>query len=272
MGWKPIYIFALMLLHYSAFAQNNFMKLYGYSGVSEGSLAIKQTSDGGYIIGGSGSGFMGYALKTDSLGDTLWTKTYPFANRIRAIVETPDGGYLFSSNYLIKTNSTGDTLWTRIQFGIINWLDKTSDGGYILAGSKNINGFTDVLLIKINSSYNELWLKTFGNINLSELANEVQETTDGGFIVGGRKVNGSTYVDVNSGWIYEWFDSWLIKTDSAGNQIWNVIYDTPDSASEIKAVRQINDGGYILAVEGLGIWGDPYPMYLIKTNFPKDAP
>lgn len=88
---------------------------------------VEQTIDGGYIITGSTNSFgVGNSdaslIKTNSTGDTLWTRTfggqqYDFASKVH---QTSDGGYIvsgksgnFSDYYLIKTDSYGDTLWTR---------------------------------------------------------------------------------------------------------------------------------------------------------------
>ena len=55
-------------------------KTYGGSGYERGA-SIQETSDSGYIVAGETYSFaVGpndvYLLRTDSLGDTLWTRTY----------------------------------------------------------------------------------------------------------------------------------------------------------------------------------------------------
>jgi len=97
-------------------------------------FTAQTTSDNGYIIVGSTNSFgVGnydiYLVKTDSLGDTIWTKTYGSINDEYGsdIKTTTDGGYIISGStyqsgnddiYLIKTNSDGDTLWTKTHGGI----------------------------------------------------------------------------------------------------------------------------------------------------------
>lgn len=83
---------------------------------------VRQTSDYGYIMvaEGHGNGYDLLLFKTDSLGDTLWTRTYggdetDYGSDVR---QTSDGGYIVvgstssfgaggSDVYLIKTDSLG---------------------------------------------------------------------------------------------------------------------------------------------------------------------
>ena len=146
--------------------------------------SVEQTSDGGFIITGSATfGERGaYLIKTDSNGDTLWTKSYGGigVDDGSSVKQTADGGYIimgFTVNfgaggrdvYLIKTDANGDTLWTKTYGGTgddetSNLLEaqQTVDGGYIITGRTNSFGAGnyDVYLIKTdangNSGCNEL--------------------------------------------------------------------------------------------------------------------
>ncbi len=85
----------------------------------------------------------------------------------------------------------------------------------------------------------EEWNKTFGNPFIDDAAYDVQQTNDGGFIIGGY---------AKSFGIALW-NPWLIKTDSKGSMDWNKTFDyysLPSVSGKIWSLQQTTDGGYIL--------------------------
>src|ERR1035437_7667261 len=76
--------------------------------------SIEPTTDGGYIIAGGTYSFGKgnedmYLVKTNSTGDTLWTKTYGGANEdeAKSVKQTTDGGYMtvgYSENTIAGRN------------------------------------------------------------------------------------------------------------------------------------------------------------------------
>jgi len=150
-------------------------KTYG-GGVTDYGYAVRQTTDGGYIVSGStesfGAGWTDvYLIKTDVNGDTLWTKTYGggVTDYGYAVEQTIDGGYIVAGLtlsfgagnfdvYLIKTDVNGDTLWTRTYGGggsdNSRVVDQTTDGGYIVTGLIFSGGWYDMYLIKTDSNGN----------------------------------------------------------------------------------------------------------------------
>lgn len=200
--------------------------------------SVFQTQDGGFVIAGTITNVLvpdtwgNYAMlvKTNSTGDTLWTKAFPLwhgeANSIRP---TGDGGYIILASkseiiqidtnafseagrfYLIKTDSSGDTLWTKTYGETSNdyfgrSVGHTSDGGYVLVGSSSpFAGRSDVYIIKTNSTGDTLWTKRYGGPESDE-GYAVQQTSDGGYAVAGWTASfglGSS-------------DVFLIKTDANG--------------------------------------------------------
>jgi len=147
-----------------------------YGGTNtECGYSVQQTSDGGYIVAGYttsfGNDFQVYLIKTNALGDTLWTKTYGGTRNDRgySVQQTSDGGYIVAGVYdysgpnhqvyLIKTNASGDTLWTKTHGGTGSEegesVQQTQDGGYIIAGwTLSFGNGIQVYLIKTDANGN----------------------------------------------------------------------------------------------------------------------
>jgi len=138
-------------------ANGHFLWAQSYGGAGwDYAYSVQQTSDGGYILAGYEDSFGAggkdvWSIKTDTYGDTLWTRTY--------------GG------------SGDDRSYSSQQ---------TTDGGYAIAGCTNsfgAGGF-DVWLIKTDANGDTSWIRTYGG-SASDRAEFVQQTTDGGYIVSG---------------------------------------------------------------------------------------
>ena len=203
----------------------------GFGGADEDKgYYIKQTSDKGYIITGYtfsyGAGNSDvYLLKTDSLGNVLWEKTYGDTGYEVGwcVDETEDGGYVvagwtktnFSDVYLLKTDGSGNLLWEKTFGGYYDdhayYVMQTQDKGYIIVGERDTagSGLWDVYLIKTDSLGNVEWEKTYGGQN-SEYGRCVLELPDQGYIVTG----GTNSFGAGS------FDVFLFKIDTNGNIVW----------------------------------------------------
>jgi hypothetical protein len=133
---------------------------------------------------------------------------------------------------------------------------QTSDGGYIVAGGTESFGAGgwDALLIKTDANGNVQWAKTYGGSNRYR-AFSVQQTSDGGYIVGSWISPASSTVD----------DILLIKTNASGNLQWAKTYGgTGDD--QVNSVRQTSDGGYIVAGGTESFGAGDWDALLIKTN------
>jgi hypothetical protein len=246
--------------------------------------SAQQTFDSGYIIVGSTMSFGAghrdvYLIKTDSLGDTLWTRAYGLMDLDEGydVQQTSDSGYIVvgvvnpedlldnMDVYVIKTNAQGDSLWTRTYGG--DTIDRgysiqqTADGGYIMAGyttSFDVGG-GDVYLIKTDASGDTTWTKTYGGTNYDE-GYAVQQTFDGGYIVVGR-TNSFSENDRN---IY------IIKTDVDGDTLWTRIYGGVDE-EEGWSVQQLPDSGYIIAGYTQSFGAGFADVYLLRTDVDGDT-
>jgi hypothetical protein len=172
---------------------------------------VQQTEEGGYIIAGSiGESFEDYTsqalwvIKTDSLGDTMWTyRQGSDIDNARCVRQLQDSGYIVLANSgLLKLNQEGDTLWTRGYKDGVSVVG-TENGEYVFTGKAGTNPLQtinapqdEIWLFKTTEQGDSVWKRTY-NTGYSYY---MQETQDKGFVVVGQ-----TYGDV-----------FLVRTDSLG--------------------------------------------------------
>ena len=239
-----------------------------YGGNNEDSGYAVPTTDGGYIIAGLTDSF-GLAspynpdiwiIKTNNTGDILWQKTYGGINQdnISSIYQTSDGGYIVSGTtksfgagnkdiWILKLNHNGDIQWENTYGGNSDegdeyypnggHIQETIDGGYILSDSARSfgPGDFDVWVLKLDSSGNIEWQKTYSGGSW-DLVNFIQQTTDSGYIVTGSTASfGSVYNDM-----------FVLKLDSSGNIEWQKTYGGDDE-DRAQSIQQTTEGGYVIA-------------------------
>jgi hypothetical protein len=288
---KKVYIASLLFLLLTSYnllptvcnAYISFERTYGGIDVEYGFSVQQTVPDGGYILTGWTASFSNpqsdpeaYLVKTDSLGDTLWMKTYGVpgvftCSRSFSVQQTvPDGGYILVGSivndsciagdddvYMIKTDSFGNTLWTRFYGGTaddLGWsVQQTRDEGYIIAGwTESFGaGSRDVWLLKTNSLGDTLWTRAYGGFD-GDAGRSVKQTSDGGYILTGWRGNLPNR------------DVYLIKTDSLGDTLWTKSYGGPNG-DEGFSVQQTSDGGYIIS-GCMECGSPPSDVYLIKTD------
>ncbi len=252
-------------------------RTYGGSDNDVG-YSVQQTSDGGYITAGYtqsfGAGYEDfYLVKTDSLGDTVWTRTYGGSDGdyAHSVHQTTDGGYIIAGGtysfgageadfYLVKTDPLGYTLWTVTEGGsnhdYAHSVQQTTDGGYIVTGATNSFGAGDYdyYVVKTDSLGGTLWSRTYWGSG-DDYARSIQQTSDGGYIVAG-------YTNSFGAGLYDFY---LVKTDSIGNTLWTRTYGGSGD-DYARSVQQTIDGGYIVAGYTRSFGAGLYDFYLVKTD------
>ena len=254
---------------------------YGGPG-ADYACSMVQTGDGGYALAGEtysfGAGDSDFWLvKVDSSGSIQWNRTYgqTTADGANSMIQTNDGGYALAGYstdnnsskdlWFVKTDSVGNMQWNRTYGGArwdeANSVIQTSDGGYALAGVTNsLSDITyvphDCWLVKTDSEGNMEWSKTYDGDGGYDGGSSLVQTSDGGYTIAG---NTGGFIGQNV---------WIIKTDSDGNRIWNVVWSTREP-QQTSSLIQTSDGGYAVTgwTESLdGFAGFSSYMFLVKAD------
>jgi hypothetical protein len=131
-------------------------------------------------------------------------------------------------------------------------LQQTTDKGFIIgvtstSNDGNVTGHhgsatsEDYWIVKTDSLGNIQWQKSLGG-DQPDIANSVQQTNDGGYIVGGFTWSNNGDVTGNRGNT----DYWIVKLDNSGKVQWEKCYGG-SSYDQAYSIKQTTDGGYIVA-------------------------
>jgi hypothetical protein len=252
----------LLLMAHSAIAQSHtYTRTYGPSGMQCEAKEVLILPDANVLfvatITNSGQEDI-WLVKTNTKGDTLWTKT--LGNALRS--ERPESVIISSANQLMITGNSysgagnpdallmcvdlsGKLLWEKNYGGagedFATAIKETTDG-FVLGGatlSSSTAGDFDAWLVKVNSSGLEQWSKTFGGAEYDDCW-DLELTPEGGFML-----TGGTYSFASG--MYD--DAWLIKTDAAGVLLWRKCYGVADRVDWAWNLHPVKSGpaisGYV---------------------------
>lgn len=204
--------------------------------------SIEYTSDNGYILAGSTNSDNGdvngnnsvqtlindmWVLKVDSLGVVLWQKCL--------------GGTSYDIAYSVKETLNGDY--------VIGGETNSYDGDVL-----NVNhGWQDAWIISINASGNIIWERCLGGIS-GDVAYDIVQTTDGGFIIAGTtnsdNFNGDVY-GLHGGIGSYVNDAWVVKLSSFNslkeiNSTQINIYPNPTNSIIVVEIENFCNNGFVL--------------------------
>ncbi|PKL77418.1 MAG: hypothetical protein CVV25_14565, partial [Ignavibacteriae bacterium HGW-Ignavibacteriae-4] len=200
---------------------------------------------------GSGDSWI---IKLNSVGELEWEKSYGGSKKdeAKSIVQSIDGGYViagvsdsddgditnpkgYDDYWIVKLNSIGELVWQKSYGGshydINTSIIQTNDGGFAVSGYSwsddgNLtisNGLSDYWIVKLNSIGELEWQKSYGGSD-EELANSIQQTFDGGYIIAGQSKSQDEDITNPKGN----YDYWIIKLNSVGELEWEKSYGGTD--------------------------------------------
>lgn len=184
---------------------------------------VQQTLDGGFFLGGTTRGSLRQeiAYRVDQQGDSIWAYIYPDSidHGVYTAVALPNSNFLLTgysrrNNYDMWArciDETGLSLWAYsygtglTEFGALP--TACADGGFLLSTTQN-NPDPEFYMVRIDENGQVMWTR---NYSPTQPVGAPVPTAlpDGGFVL--------------LGWIQQagnQFDSYLLRTDSAGSPIW----------------------------------------------------
>ncbi len=189
-------------------------------------FAVRQTSDGNYVVTGHSSSDS-RDVSENYGGRDFWVVKLKAGN----------GNVMWEENY--GGSNTEEP--TAIQ--------QTSDGGFIIAGHSMSNdkdvsgnhGNWDYWIVKLDANRNIAWETHLGG-SRPDLATDVLETSGGNYVIGG--ITQSKDKDVSESFLGE--DYWVTKLNgNDGSLIWDQTFGT-DAIEQCTAITPTNDNGYAL--------------------------
>jgi len=259
-------LFALSVPVHS-YAQNVPVKLWDKSfggDNSEWLSTIIPTPDGNFLLCGA------------SLSGVSYDKSEPLRN------DNPTS--LYPDFWIVKMTPGGDKIWDRTIGSTsgesISNAFPTPDGGYLLIGSSlsgisgdkttASKGLYDIWIVKINANGVKQWEKVIGGSASDEVYTAIA-TTDGGYLLGGYSESGISgdKSQPNRGWK----DFWVVKTDAAGNKVWDKTMGS-FYVDYIRSIIATPDGGFLLcgssesgpSNEKLSLNYGSYDYWVVKTD------
>ena len=267
-----------MVVKLSSIGEIEWYRAVGFQN-SDGLRSVVQAPNGHIIV--AGSRFLGssdFWIADVNTNGYHWYRTYggSEADTANSIQLTTDGGFIvagstYSNNgnvtgnhgssdfWILKLNSIGNFEWQKTLGGtnedFAKSIQQTSDGGYIVSGytfsnDGNVSSFKGVYdswVVKLNSVGDLEWQKTLGGTN-ADAANDIIQTSDGGYIVIGDTVSNNTgdVTGFHNSLGSDYWDIWLVKLNSTGTIVWKkalggAVQDIGNS------IKRTNDGGFVIA-------------------------
>ena len=140
-----------------------------------------------------------YLVRTNSMGDTLWTRTYPdISGSFNSIEPDPAGGFIIAgyeylnypencTAYLVHINDFGETDWDINYSDVVEWsandVTVCLDQGFIVCGTKTSGEDSWGLVFRTDNVGSLLWESEYGDID--DTLHESIALPSGGYCISG---------------------------------------------------------------------------------------
>jgi hypothetical protein len=135
-------------------------------------------------------------------------------------------------------------------------IQATRDVGYVTLGRPSFwAGVQGIWVVKLNVDGSVAWQKTYGGPGY-DVARAIRQTAEGGYVVAGET---SSYGAGGS-------DIWVLKLRPDGSIAWQYTYGGPDEDDRGTAIRQTEDGGFVVAGTTTSGWGYYSAVWVLKLR------
>jgi predicted secreted protein len=169
--------------------------------------------------------------------------------------------FSFTFSAVVCPSTCAATMWSKTYGGAAadtaaGETVQASDGGYAILGDTSSFGAggSDFWLIKTDADGTMQWNKTYGGTG-TETSGDMCLTSDGGYAMSGYTTSFGAGGQ----------DFWLVKTDAAGNMLWNKTYGGTGNEYAYH-VEQSLDGGYALLGQTNSFGAGNNDFWLVKTD------
>ncbi|MEO0078168.1 MAG: hypothetical protein ABIK86_04115 [candidate division WOR-3 bacterium] len=225
---------------------------------------VEECHDGGFVLTGWSNSYpprnmRGYLVRTNSHGDTLWSRVLSFSTgtvfQTYCVRQTSDRGYIvlgYTNAYsydavLWRFDSSGHELWQEHYGGSGTEADylfevaETPDNGFIATGHRYDGSDHNLYLLKTDSAGRVDWERLYGRPEFYERGEAVINTADGGYAVVGIQGNGI----------------WLLRLNQDGDTLWTRGFGS--GVSSATSLLQMPDSGFVFAgYVARGLYSDGY--------------
>jgi len=184
--------------------------------------------NGAYIYGGTNDD-QGHCFATNELGG------YVFVGSERTAIDSAE------QISIVSIDGKGNLVWKHtygdIHHEIPEHIERTTDNGFIVVSSTFDGGYSgmDYHVMKLNAEGTIEWEKFYGDYNRDD-GFSIKETSDGGYIIAGFS---------KSEEIGSYGQMYVVKTDAAGNEIWNKYIGGPGKDYAFDAI-ETSTGEFII--------------------------
>ncbi|MCP4583730.1 MAG: T9SS type A sorting domain-containing protein [candidate division Zixibacteria bacterium] len=235
--------------------------------------SILELGDGGYLIAGSAIQFgpvygRFVLIRTDSSGDSLWSRTYAGSNFgawASCLIETTDGNFIISGrngfeSYLTKISDDGDVLWYQSYLlgsrSIASSIAQADDGGFIIAGTFLYSGEvqSDIYIMKTDENGNAWWTGPFGGVE-DDSAYAISQASDGSYLIAGTT---NSFGDGRS-------NVYLVRADENGGLLSTRTYGGVNDDG-VSSMYRTNDGDFMVAGYTASFGAGSFDCWVLKID------